>query len=530
MYLMRPQGPKPSTDAPKLTPAELLEERKKRIVALRQKGQESGEAYLSLLPQYAVQLQSNHNGAQQPPPGAMMSSASPTAGGGEGSPTVAGAAMVAASLAGTYARSRVESTSDGSNPLSADESGAVRPTSRRRRRRVTAEDLFARNVQLSSTLLGTGAFGVVYLGVHQTTGKWIAVKKISVKAAGGGSANASGSAQNKKKAHIASQLDEIVEEIRLMKDLDHDHIVKYLHAERNEEELTIFMEYMSGGSLAGMLKKFDVLPEPMLRVYMLQAIQGVAYLHQRNIVHRDIKADNILLHSDGTVKLSDFGTSREVSDSANLLTVTGTPWFMAPEVIKGTGHGASADIWSIGCTMIQMVRGQAPFSEYSSPVTAMYHVALNPQNVLRYIPETVSPALRECLHWCLQETPSLRPTALQLLGHRFFVGEPLGDEDAENSDDMTDATSVASAPSLAPHPPVTQGSLNAMPHRPFSSNVASAQVPQVVPLANPAAGLAALRGNSPDAGRQLTPKSLSLRLREATQNQQRHSSVAVELT
>lgn len=292
---------------------------------------------------------------------------------------------------------------------------------------------FARDVKLTTTVLGSGAFGVVYLGIHQRTGQYIAVKKITVRKFTAGNDQA-----------VKNQLDDLADEIGLMKALDHQNIVKYFSAEHKDNELSIFMEYMSGGSLSSLLKKMDSnMPEPMLQVYMRQACLGVAYLHQKNIVHRDIKADNILLHSDGVAKLSDFGTSRESTDSSNLLTVTGTPWFMAPEVVKGTGHGSPADIWSLGCTIIQLLRGEAPFAEFSNPVTAMYHVAVNPTKVLEYIPQHASSSIRHLLEWCLQENAGARPTATQMLEHPFFT--------AEEHDDDTEATSKTDSRSGTPN-------------------------------------------------------------------------------
>lgn len=354
------------------------------------------------------------------------------------------------------------------------------------RKRRRAENSFSKQIVLSSTILGSGAFGVVYLGVHQLTGAFVAVKKLTLKPVG---KNADGK-------EIRDQLDDLVAEIRLMKALDHTNIVKYLHADHNDSDLSIYMEFMSGGSLASMLKKFDVLTEPLVRTFMIQAMRGVAYLHQRNVVHRDIKADNILIGADGSAKLSDFGTSRELSDSTNLLTVTGTPWFMAPEVVKGTGHGSAADIWSVGCTIIQLIRGSAPFADFPNPITAMYHVALHPQKVLEYIPDSCSPNLRHLLEWCLQEQPAMRPSALQILDHPFFSA-------------------------LVDDCPSSPGSSR-------SSSLPSAAVLQTLEVRTESNGLfdvAPLKPRHPS--RPTTPNSSRVsRLRDETQNQQPSSTLA----
>ena len=368
------------------------------------------------------------------------------------------------------------------------------------------KDRFASHVKVSSTLIGSGAFGAVYLGVHEETGQWIAVKRLPIRQAVKSFTIPTDAAG---KAALDEQLDELVEEIRVMRDLDHPNIVRYLHAERNDAELSIFMEYMSGGSLGSLLKKFEKFPESMVKVYMRQALAGVAYLHSKNIVHRDIKADNILLHSDGTAKLSDFGTSREFSESVNLLTVTGTPWFMAPEVVKGTGHGAPADIWSIGCTIIHLIRGAPPFDEFQSPVTAMYNIALKPERVFEYVPPTCSQSLLSALACCLAEAPEKRWTAAQLLSHDFFRTVLKGDVSDDISTDDED------------------GSQPAVPAIPLGSR-GSGTVPLVVPLTQiaPSASSQAAAGGGTTLHRTLTPRSLASRLRSETQNQQLSSQAA----
>jgi serine/threonine protein kinase len=265
---------------------------------------------------------------------------------------------------------------------------------------------FAKHVLQSDTLLGTGAFGAVYLGVHQQTGEMVAIKKVRL--------GSTGEAAKR-------QIELLAAEIRLMKQLNHANIVRYLHAERQEDMLCIFMEYMAGGSLNSLLKKFGKLSPAVVKIYMRHALLGVQHLHERNVVHRDIKPDNILLTTTGEAKLSDFGTCREFSDSANLLTVTGTPWFMAPEVVKGSGHGSAADIWSIGCTMVNLLTGTAPLEDFANPVTAMYQIATHPEKVIATIPEDVPLDCNDVMKKCLVEDPCARATVAQLLAHPYFT-------------------------------------------------------------------------------------------------------------
>jgi serine/threonine protein kinase len=352
----------------------------------------------------------------------------------------------------------------------------------------------------SDTLLGTGAFGAVYLGVHDSTGEMVAIKKVRL---GADSDDA------------RKQVELLVCEIKLMKQLEHPNVVRYLHAERQGDCLCIFMEYMAGGSLNGLLKKFGKLSPNVVKVYMRHSLEGIAYLHRRNIVHRDIKPDNILLASSGDAKLSDFGTSREFNDSANLLTVTGTPWFMAPEVVKGSGHGAAADMWSVGCTMLQLVTGKAPMEEFPNPVTAMYQIATHPEKVMQLIPASLSSECADVIRACLHEDPMQRATAPQLLSFPYFLEEaPPGP--------LRPATAPASRqqPLRAPDVPAT----STVVRRPSGAVGAGGAVPAVpqLPLNAPVDGTdghneAGSRPGTPTIG---TPRSFATRLREQTQHEQ----------
>ena len=338
------------------------------------------------------------------------------------------------------------------------------------------------SVVLSETLLGAGAFGAVYLGIHEETGEMIAVKKVTL----GPPCDAT-----------AKQIEQLAGEIRLMKALDHPNVVKYLHAQRKDTDLYIYMEYLSGGSLASVLSKFQTLGEKVVRIYMRQVLEGLKYLHQKNIVHRDIKPDNILLTPQGTAKISDFGTSREFSDGKNLLTVTGTAWFMAPEVVKGTGHGAPADLWSVGCTIIQLLTGTVPFGEYDNAVTAMFNIAMHPEKVQEAIPDNISPELRSLLRGCLMEEPHARLTAVQALAHPFFAG-------ADNDPIPVVHSVVQPLPGKYRVPPVRN---------------AEGDVPTPTPLnvASKAPRVGSVMPPSPKSS-----SSFATKLRDTTQNEQLH--------
>ena len=218
-------------------------------------------------------------------------------------------------------------------------------------------------------LIGKGTFGRVYLGMNATTGEFLAVKEVEVnpKAAQG---------DKKKMQELVAALDQ---EIDTMQHLDHVNIVQYLGCERKETSISIFLEYISGGSIGSCLRKHGKFEEPVVASLTRQTLSGLAYLHREGILHRDLKADNILLDLDGTCKISDFGISKKTdniygNDKTN--SMQGSVFWMAPEVIRSQGEGYSAkvDIWSLGCVVLEMFAGRRPWSKEEA-VGAIYKIA-----------------------------------------------------------------------------------------------------------------------------------------------------------
>jgi mitogen-activated protein kinase kinase kinase len=231
-------------------------------------------------------------------------------------------------------------------------------------------------------LIGKGTYGKVYLGMNATTGEFLAVKQVEVsqKAAGGDKA---------KMKELVKALDL---EIDTMKDLDHVNIVQYLGCERNETSISIFLEYISGGSVGSCLRKHGKFEEEVVSSLTRQTLSGLAYLHHEGILHRDLKADNILLDLDGTCKISDFGISKKTDNIyGNDVTnnMQGSVFWMAPEVVRSQGHGYSAkvDIWSLGCVVLEMFAGRRPWSKEEA-VGAIYK--LGSLNEAPPIPDDVS--------------------------------------------------------------------------------------------------------------------------------------------
>ena len=206
-------------------------------------------------------------------------------------------------------------------------------------------------------LIGKGTYGRVYLGMNATTGEFLAVKQVEV--------NQKVAGQDKDR--IKEMVGALDQEIETMKDLEHPNIVQYLGCERKEMSISIYLEYISGGSIGSCLRKHGKFEEPVVRSLTRQTLQGLAYLHEEGILHRDLKADNILLDLDGSCKISDFGISKK-SDNIYGNDVTnsmqGSVFWMAPEVVRSQGQGYSAkiDIWSLGCVVLEMFAGKRPWS------------------------------------------------------------------------------------------------------------------------------------------------------------------------
>jgi len=260
-------------------------------------------------------------------------------------------------------------------------------------------------------LIGSGAYGRVYMGMNLDSGQLLAVKQVLIAANNG--------SKEKAQAHIR----ELEEEVKLLRNLSHPNIVRYLGTAREEEALNILLEFVPGGSISSLLGKFGSFTEPVIRMYTKQLLQGLEYLHKNGIMHRDIKGANILVDNKGCIKLADFGASKQVVELATVSeakSMKGTPYWMAPEVIRQTGHGLSADIWSVGCTVIEMATGKPPWSQQFQEVAALFHIGTTKSHPP--IPDHISPEAKDFLLKCLKKEPNLRPTAAELLQHPFVVG------------------------------------------------------------------------------------------------------------
>ncbi|EKG10456.1 hypothetical protein MPH_12314 [Macrophomina phaseolina MS6] len=270
---------------------------------------------------------------------------------------------------------------------------------------------------MKGQLIGKGTFGKVYLGMNMTTGELIAVKQVEVK-------------PNEDKERMKELVKALDIEIDTMQHLDHPNIVQYLGCERKDFSISIFLEYIPGGSIGSCLRKHGKFEEAVVSSLTRQTLSGLAYLHREGILHRDLKADNILLDLDGTCKISDFGISKK-SDNiyGNDITnsMQGSVFWMAPEVIRSQGQGYSAkvDIWSLGCVVLEMFAGRRPWSKEEA-IGAIYK--LGSLNQAPPIPDDVSqnisPAAISFMYDCFTIDPADRPTAETLLRAPFCFFDP----------------------------------------------------------------------------------------------------------
>lgn len=219
-----------------------------------------------------------------------------------------------------------------------------------------------------------------------------------------------------------SELNSLEHELELLQKLNHPNIVQYVEAVRSEQHLNIMLEFIENGSLLTILKKFGKFPETLASVYTAQILEGLAYLHEQGVIHRDIKAANTLTTKDGEVKLADFGVatlSKAQRASGNMMEgALGSPYWMAPEIITMEGAKPSSDIWSLGCTIIELMTGDPPY--YSMPpMSAMYHIAESEEHPP--FPDSISPELTDFLRRCFERDPEKRPSAVELLKHAWMA-------------------------------------------------------------------------------------------------------------
>ncbi|ODM96219.1 Serine/threonine-protein kinase 3 [Orchesella cincta] len=281
------------------------------------------------------------------------------------------------------------------------EQQASSPTNKSELKKLSEESLTRQPEEVFDIIckLGEGSYGSVYKALHKESGQVLAIKQVPVD----------------------TDLQEIIKEISIMQQCDSPYVVKYYGSYFKNTDLWIVMEFCGAGSVSDIMRlRKKTLTEDEIATVLTDTLKGLEYLHERKKIHRDIKAGNILLNSEGHAKLADFGVAGQLTDTmAKRNTVIGTPFWMAPEVIQEIGYDCVADIWSLGITALEMAEGRPPYGDIH-PMRVIFMIPSKPPPTFRNI-EQWAPEFIDFVSKCLIKNPDSRSTAAELLNHPFIT-------------------------------------------------------------------------------------------------------------
>jgi len=255
--------------------------------------------------------------------------------------------------------------------------------------------------------IGEGAAGEVFMAISVENERRVAIKKMT----------------------LANQnLKLLLTEIAIMKDSHHHNIVDYFDSYIVEDKLWVVMEYMDGGCLTEILEQYEQMQmqEKHISRVCLEALKGLMYIHSLHRIHRDIKSDNILMGMNGDIKLADFGYAAQLTrQKQKRNTIVGTPYWMAPELIRGQNYDTKVDVWSLGIMAMEMAEGEPPYMEFP-PLRALFLITTKGIPPLKE-PKKWSPVFQSFVSTCLEKEAENRPDSFELVKHPFLklACEPL---------------------------------------------------------------------------------------------------------
>lgn len=289
--------------------------------------------------------------------------------------------------------------------------------------RVEVKQVLQNEVQNGPTIwhkgakIGQGSFGFVYLGLNGLTGELMAVKQVEV--------------NRTDVANSEIMINALKQEMILLRELDHENIVRYLGSSLDSTKMNIFLEYIPGGSVSSMLKMYGIFEEPLAKNFARQVLIGLSYLHSKGIIHRDIKGANILIDNNGIVKISDFGISKKIdgealkaalesgeesSEASKRVSLQGSAYWMAPEIVKQAANTDRSDIWSFGCLVIEMLTAKHPFPAFTQ-MQAIFRIGLDTKPLF---PPNISEDCQAFLENTFELDWTKRQSATELLKHPFL--------------------------------------------------------------------------------------------------------------